>query len=64
MKCRHCGHEMYLQGIQEYPAKYNLPPLVLIECRNPGCELWMQTYDEARYATKDLTPYLKQKRVK
>jgi hypothetical protein len=64
MKCRHCQQDMYIHSIQEYPAKYNLVPLTLIECHNPGCKLWMQTYNKATYATKDLTPYLKGKRVK
>lgn len=63
-KCRCCGQDMYLHGVQHYPAKYNLAPLVLIECINPGCALWMQTFDQAAYPTKDLTSYLKQKRVK
>lgn len=64
MKCRHCGSDMYLHGVQHYPAKYNLKPLVLIECINPGCPLWLQTFDEAAYATKDLSSYLKGNKVK
>ena len=62
--CRHCKQDMFLHGIQEYPAKYNLAPIVEIHCTNPGCPLWLQTFDAATYAEKDLTPYLRGKEVK
>lgn len=59
MKCRHCGQEMHIHGVQDYPPKYNLKPVVEIHCLNPGCPLWTQTFDQTAYPTKDLTPYLK-----
>ena len=61
MKCRCCNRDMVTAGVQTYPAKYNLKPLVYIECRNRDCALWMQTFNEAEYGAKDLTPYLKGK---
>lgn len=62
--CRHCLEDMYIAGIQEYPAKYNFKPITYIECHNPGCPLWMHTFDKDTYAVLDLTPYLKGTSVK
>lgn len=59
--CRHCLQPMSIQSVQTYPAHYNMKPIVQIECREDGCPLWKQTFDQADYPTKDLTPYLKGK---
>ena len=37
--CPECGKETVFVGKQEYPAKYNLKPRVLVECLNPECRL-------------------------
>jgi hypothetical protein len=62
MRCRHCKQEMFIQGVQTYPVKYHLKPIVSIECRNPECPLWKQTLNQADYPTMDLTPYLRKAR--
>ena len=41
--CPCCGKPLAFIGTQTYPAKYNRPPRVLVECTNAECQLYGST---------------------
>jgi len=41
--CLCCGQTLAFVGLQEYPAKYNLPPRTIIHCTNIDCPMFEMT---------------------